>query len=162
MDEITVGRRSYYEILGVSVDSSDAQIKTAYKQKLLSNHPDKAAHHSNISTDTEINLIQEAYRVLVNQDTRDEYREKLDSFTQTQGVNLNGDGLDIYSLGDFDIYEDVYIKSCPRCTSEQAMKITQADLINGTGDGVGNYEIIVQCSDCSLWIRVEYSEELSE
>lgn len=157
VDDILITKHNYYEILGVSLTSDDAAIRAAYKEKLLLNHPDKSKN-----TQTEIALIQQSYKVLVDRDTRQKYDELLHKSIQKQGLIINGDGLDIYNLQDFTIIDDNYYKHCPRCRSDKSIMLTEEDLINGTTDGNGDYEIIVQCGDCSLWIKVQYSEELSE
>lgn len=157
VDDLIFTKNNYYQILGIPVSSDSVAIKTAYKQKLLLNHPDKSAR-----TNTEITLIQQAYKVLIDDQSRQKYDELLNKSVQKQGLIINGDGLDIYNLQDFIIIDDDYYKQCPRCRSDKSMKLTEDDLIEGTTDGTGDYEIIVQCNDCSLWIKVQYSEEMSE
>lgn len=157
VDDIAIVKRNYYEVLNVPINSTEAEIKLAYKDKLLQNHPDKSTQMN-----TEINLIQQAYKVLIDAEGRRNYDELLKSSIKKQGLVLNGDGLDIYNLQDFHLLEDTFFKQCPRCRSNKAIMLTEDDLINGTTDGNGDYEIIVQCNDCSLWIKVQYSEEVSE
>lgn len=155
--------KSYYEILGVDITSTDDVIKLAYKRRLLETHPDKKTHKNAYNPNTnEVNLIKDAYRVLSDSELRTEYNEQLDRKTKTQGLIVNGEGLDIHGLEEFEEIDGDFYKSCPRCTSNKAMKLTEEDLINGTTDGDGNYEVIVQCSDCSLWIKVQYAEEVDE
>lgn len=149
--------KNYYEVLGIDIDSSDVVIKQAYKNKLLHNHPDKTSNYQ-----LEINLTQDVYKVLINQETRKEYDEQLHKSTQTRGLLLNGDGLDIYNLDSFEIRDGMFYKKCPRCASKNGMVLTEQDLVEGSHDEQGNYEVIVQCTDCSLWIRVEYAEEISD
>lgn len=148
---------NYYHVLGVDVESTEQEIRLAYKQKLLNNHPDKSANYQ-----IEINLIQDAYRVLINRETRHEYDVQLHKQTQTRGLLLNGDGLDIYNLDSFDLRDDKFYKKCPRCSSKNGMVLTEQDLVEGSHDEQGNYEVIVQCTDCSLWIRVQYAEDVSD
>ena len=35
---------AFYEVLGVSVDANDAQLKSAYRKGALKHHPDKNQH----------------------------------------------------------------------------------------------------------------------
>lgn len=157
---------SYYAALGVSAYATLAEIKHAYKNRLLESHPDKNSTESAISDAFSVTHIQEAYRVLSDDNQRAEYDRSLKKSVQKEGFNLSGDGLDVYSLGDFlETEEDqlVWKKDCPRCVSANAIVLTEDDLAEkGTSDGQGGFDIIVQCSACSLWVRVAYLEEEEE
>lgn len=148
---------NYYDVLGIRLNSTDSQIKNGYKNKLLTNHPDKSSN-----TNIQINLIQQAYKVLINPQTRLEYDNQFGEQLKLQGTNLNGDGLDIYNLSEFDNEGDLFIKSCPRCGSAKGIQLTEDDLINGANNGEHEFEIAVQCHDCSLWITVQYEEDSPE
>lgn len=145
---------NYYDILGISSTSSESEIKSAFKRKLLANHPDKSKN-----TTVAVNLIQEAYQVLVNPHTRSKYDGELHTNIKFQGIDIKGDGLDIYNLSDFDCVNDTFHKDCPRCHSIQSIQFTEQDLMNGSQTDDKEYEIIVQCGDCSLWITVQYEED---
>lgn len=163
---------SYYAALGVPANALLSDIKNAYKKRLLESHPDKTTVGANGSGKTgfpdsiAVTQIQEAYRVLSDENRRSDYDQSLKKSVQKEGFNLTGDGLDVYSLADFAESEEeqlVWRKACPRCVSENAIVLTEEDLAEkGTSDGQGGYELIVQCSACSLWIRVAYVEEEEE
>ena len=151
--------QSYYEVLGVTPKSETAEIKAAYREKLLSNHPDKIG---STASEHAITLIKEAYQTLNDGSKREDYDESLQKSIQRQGFNISGDGLDTYSLNDFEVDEDllVWLKNCPRCQAPASISLSEDDLENnGTDDGMGGYDIIVQCLSCSLWIKVKYYEE---
>ncbi|KAK9271565.1 hypothetical protein L1049_001926 [Liquidambar formosana] len=61
--------KNYYELLGVSVDSSSQKIKEAYRKLQKKYHPDIAGHKGHEYT----LLLNEAYQVLMKQDLRREY-----------------------------------------------------------------------------------------
>ncbi|KAL6314007.1 hypothetical protein AAG906_011740 [Vitis piasezkii] len=62
-------RKSYYELLGVSVDSNPQEIKEAYRKLQKKYHPDVAGQKGH-----EYSLmLNEAYRVLAREDLRREY-----------------------------------------------------------------------------------------
>ncbi|KAG2736158.1 hypothetical protein G9P44_000248 [Scheffersomyces stipitis] len=157
--------KSYYEVLLVDSQASEAEIKASYKKLLLSTHPDKTGEYT---SNNSITLMKEAYKTLVDPVLKAEYDESLTRTIQKQGFNLNGDGLDTYGLNEFDIEEDdedavvvSWSKSCPRCQIAKGMVLSEENLAeNGTSDGNGGYDIIVQCSSCSLWIKVKYYEEI--
>ncbi|EMG51082.1 JJJ3 Diphthamide biosynthesis protein 4 [Candida maltosa Xu316] len=149
---------SYYEVLGVTPESTIPEIKQAYKLKLLSSHPDKI---ENVSAQIDIPLIKQAFTTLIDPTSRKTYDQQLLESTKLSGFNINGGGLDIYSLDDFEFLEDQekWIKACPRCTSQNSICLTETDLEKGTPDKDGGFDIIVQCNSCSLWIQVKYYEE---
>jgi curved DNA-binding protein CbpA len=65
----------YYEILGVSPEASDQEIREAYKRKSLATHPDRAAKNQlTIEKSTEeFKRVKEAYDVLSDSDSRSIY-----------------------------------------------------------------------------------------
>lgn len=64
---------TYYEILGVERNTTQMQIKKAYKQKALRYHPDKAL----IKDDAKIKAINQAYEVLSDPVNRKAYDSNL-------------------------------------------------------------------------------------
>lgn len=73
---------NYYKILEVSKESSKKEIKKSYYKLSFKNHPDQ---NKGVSTD-KFNLISEAYRILSNVDTKEEYDRK-----SKFGLNYNED-----------------------------------------------------------------------
>ncbi len=64
---------SYYQVLGVNDNSSQDEIKQAYRERMK-------AHHSDLhgqSDDPIVRLIAEAYRVLGNPEDRKQYNRKM-------------------------------------------------------------------------------------
>ncbi|KAK9051058.1 hypothetical protein SSX86_027684 [Deinandra increscens subsp. villosa] len=66
---------SYYSILGVSVDSSDEQIRRAYRKLAMQWHPDKWTKNPSLlgKAKSKFQQIQEAYSVLSDQRKRSMY-----------------------------------------------------------------------------------------
>lgn len=154
--------KSHYEILGVQNTATAAQIKLAYREKLLSTHPDKTNKHE--ATEYSVVELKTAYATLSDDTLRRDYDEQLQQNFKKSGLISTGDGLDEISLDDFDCVgsedEVLFKKDCPRCTTQEGFVLNEHDLEhNGTPDGMGGYEIIVQCSDCSLWLKVQYYED---
>lgn len=66
---------SYYGVLGVSVDSSDEQIRRAYRKLAMQWHPDKWTKNPSLlgNAKRKFQQIQEAYSVLSDQKKRSMY-----------------------------------------------------------------------------------------
>uniref|UniRef100_A0A0L0NRJ8 Diphthamide biosynthesis protein 4 n=1 Tax=Candidozyma auris TaxID=498019 RepID=A0A0L0NRJ8_CANAR len=158
--------KSYYEILEVGPEASLEEVKLAYKLKLLSTHPDKQRDEQRRGVVDSIDAIKKAYETLSDPKKAQSYHEELQESFKKQGFSINGSGLDVYTLALFNITENgnvlLWTRNCPRCTSPEAMLLTEDDLENGTPDGSGGYQIMVQCSSCSLWITVTYEEAEEE
>ena len=64
------GKRDYYEVLGVSRDSSAEEIKKAYRKLALQYHPD---HNNEPDAEEKFKELSEAYGVLSDRDKRARY-----------------------------------------------------------------------------------------
>lgn len=65
------GMKDYYEILGVSKDASDAQIKSSYRELAKKYHPDK--NPGNKEAEQKFKEIKEAHEVLCDPQKRAQY-----------------------------------------------------------------------------------------
>lgn len=77
--------RDYYEILGVAKNSSDAEIKSAYRKLAREWHPDVAKDKPNANE--KFKEINEAYQVLGDKQKRQQYDQFGHSFDQAGGGN---------------------------------------------------------------------------
>lgn len=150
-----------YEVLGVGPDATVAEVKLAYRQRVLEAHPDK---RGGVALAGEvIPQLQQAYATLVDPAARQRYDERWAKELQKRGHTQSGAGLDVYSLADFVEHEGacgwVYTRPCPRCTAEGGFEVLESQLEEfGTDSGSGGWEVLLQCSSCSLWLKVEYWE----
>ncbi len=78
-----VGRADYYEVLGVSRDCSEQELKSAYRKQALKYHPDR--NPGDHAAEERFKEASEAYQVLSDADKRAAY----DRFGH---VGLNGQG----------------------------------------------------------------------
>ena len=66
-----MAKRDYYEVLGVSKGASDAEIKKAFKKKVMEHHPDR--NPDNPEAETLFKEANEAHDVLKDKDKRAAY-----------------------------------------------------------------------------------------
>ena len=71
-------KRCYYEVMGLSMDATDEDIKKAYRQLALSLHPDKNLDKAEAASN-EFKTLQEAYDVLSDPKERKFYDKHKDS-----------------------------------------------------------------------------------
>jgi len=89
------GKRDYYEVLGVSREATDKELKKAYRQLALKNHPDR--NPGDKEAEGRFKEAAEAYEVLSNEDKRSMY----DRFGHD---GLRGAGYQGFSGGVDDIF----------------------------------------------------------
>ena len=68
-----VSKRDYYEVLGVSRDADEQQMKSAYRRLAMEHHPDR--NPNNHEAEEKFKEINEAYEVLSDPDKRKKYDE---------------------------------------------------------------------------------------
>ena len=80
-----MSKRDYYEVLGVTRNSGETEIKKAYRQMALKYHPDK--NPGDKAAEDKFKEAAEAYEVLSNPDKKNRY----DQFGH-QGLGGGGGG----------------------------------------------------------------------
>jgi hypothetical protein len=74
--------KDYYSTLGVKINSSAREIKTAYRKLAFKYHPDLVAQPFKNAAADKFKEIAEAYFILGDTNRRQEYDEHLDSFNR--------------------------------------------------------------------------------
>ena len=87
----------YYELLGVSRDASEAEIKRAFRQLAMKHHPDR--NPGDKGAEERFKAINEAYAILSDPDRRAQY----DRFGR---ADLPPGGIDLGGFGD--LFEDIF------------------------------------------------------
>lgn len=151
---------THYEILKVKFDADLADIKKAYRDRLLNVHPDKNNDVKKPELNTSVNAIQEAYRVLINRELRNKYDHEIMENQKISGYVGSGDGLDEYSLDEFGFDPErlQYYMSCPRCVAENGFMFSEDNLEEHAQEtDSGNFQVLSQCSCCSLWLKISFA-----
>jgi DnaJ-class molecular chaperone len=87
---------THYEILGVSQDAGDNEIKKAYRQLSLQYHPDR---NPDPSVEEKYKLINDAYDVLSDSQLKHNYDNTLKFGEGFQDMGIHGNGIhDIFSM----------------------------------------------------------------
>ncbi|CAG2161523.1 unnamed protein product [Oppiella nova] len=76
-------KRCYYEVMGLSMEATEDDIKKTYRQLALSLHPDKNPDNQEMANN-EFKLLQEAYEVLSDPRERKWYDKHRDSILRGQ------------------------------------------------------------------------------
>lgn len=100
-----MANKDYYEVLGISRDASESDIKKAYRKLAMKYHPDK--NKGNKEAEEKFKDINEAYQVLSDP----EKKEQFDRFgtTDFNGGGFGGGGFDFSGMGGFeDIFDSFF------------------------------------------------------
>lgn len=94
-----MNKRDYYEVLGVSKNASDAEIKSAFRKLAKKYHPDVSKEPD---AESKFKEAQEAYAVLSDSQKRSQYDQFGHSAFQNGGSGASG-----FDFGDFD-FSDIF------------------------------------------------------
>ncbi|MCK5222547.1 MAG: DnaJ domain-containing protein, partial [Candidatus Aminicenantes bacterium] len=94
-----MGKRDYYDVLGVSKNSTQAEIKKAYRQIAMKYHPDR--NQGDNASEEKFKEASEAYSVLGNEEKKSKY----DQFG-FNGLNSQGQGFSDFSFFSDSIFSD--------------------------------------------------------
>ena len=67
-----MSKKDYYEVLGVSRDASDADLKKAYRRLAMKHHPDRNTDDAE-AAETKFKEVKEAHEVLSDANKRSDY-----------------------------------------------------------------------------------------
>ena len=102
-----MAKRDYYEILGVSRNASDSEIKRAYRQLAMKYHPDR--NPDDEAAETKFKEVNEAYEVLKDPQKRaayDQFGHQAFESGLGGGARGGGAGFDFSSFAD--VFDDLF------------------------------------------------------
>jgi len=158
-------KRDYYEVLGLSKDADETEIKKAYRQKAKELHPDR--NPSNRKTaEEEFKRVAEAYEILSDPEKRAQY-DRYGHAGPSQGFTFGDmdfhrarDAYREFGFGGFDDLFDLFFRQGgPRSATqarrirrgesiEYKLRITLEDAAHGTKMTV-TVPRLVSCETCS-------------
>ncbi|BAC24444.1 dnaJ [Wigglesworthia glossinidia endosymbiont of Glossina brevipalpis] len=101
-----MAKSDYYDILGISKNASDREIKTAYKRLAVKFHPDR--NPGNLEAESKFKEIKEAYEVLLDPKKRAAYNQyghtAFDQGSSNTEFTSNADFSDIFG----DVFGDIF------------------------------------------------------
>ena len=150
------GKRDYYEVLEVSKDATDSEIKRSFRSLARRFHPDK--NPDDAEAETKFKEVQEAYAVLSNPDERKKY----DMFGHDQpggspfgpggfqGVNISID--DLFGGGIESIFSQIFSGGRPRRRSRGTdllvnHEVTFQTVFDGAEESI-EIDVLKTCEEC--------------
>lgn len=100
-------KRDYYEILGVSKDAGDEELKRAYRKQALANHPDR--NPGDVEAEQRFKDAAEAFEVLGDKEKRQIYDQYGHAGLNSRGGASQGDVADIFEqFGEIFGFGDIF------------------------------------------------------
>jgi molecular chaperone DnaJ len=114
-----MNKKDYYEILGVTREATQEEIKKSYRKKAMQHHPDKGGDQDVFKE------IAEAYEVLSNEDKKSRY-DRYGHTDPNQSFKNRGEPFDIFNM--FNKNRPIYKKGDDL---NLLLKLTLEDILNG-------------------------------
>jgi len=135
---------THYDTLCISPGATEEEIRQAYKALLLAVHPDKQVSNdmSENSCITRISVIQEAYSVLKDPESRARYDREI---RWKQVYQDQSEVFDRVTISDMEVNAGDRTTLTYPCRCGDVFEVEESLLSDN-----GNHEYIICCSSCSL------------
>jgi len=142
-------KRDYYDVLGISRDATDEEIKKAFRKMAFKYHPD---HNPDNEAAERFKECNEAYQVL----SESEKREAYDRFGHHDASGLFGRGFEGFDFGGFGDIFDAFFGGATTSTRQSPQRgsdlhshltITFEETAHGTEKEVGQTRV-ENCTTC--------------
>ncbi|CAL4319234.1 molecular chaperone DnaJ [Buchnera aphidicola] len=149
-------KKDYYDILGISKNSNNIEIKRAYKRLAVRYHPDR--NPNNKQAEKKFKEIKEAYEILIDENKRNNYDQYgHDAFNQNQSQQEWSESFtsDSSDFGDIfgDVFGDIFGGKTQNTTKKKGadlsykIEITLEESSTGTLKKI-NIPILQKCIKC--------------
>lgn len=98
-------RRDYYEVLGLTKEASDEEIKKAYRKLAMKYHPDR---NHNIKAEDQFKEVKEAYEILSDKQKRGNYNKFGFNFKDSSSRTNDDQGQDDFPDAFSNIFSDIF------------------------------------------------------
>ena len=119
-------KKNLYEILGLDLYCSKIEIKSAYKKLAIKLHPD--LNPNNKKAEEEFRAINQAYRILYDNEKRKEYNQKL---YKPKAVKTNLNMFDVLNFKQYSYYKPKTINDNIKLDLYKDLEISFTDSIRG-------------------------------
>ena len=150
-----MAKRDYYEVLGISRDASDSDLKKIYRRLAMKYHPDK--NPDNPKAEGQFTEVKEAYEVLSDP-------EKRATYDQYGHAGLDGSYKECNPCKGTGAKPGTSPTTCPTCQGQGQVRVTQGffSIAQTCPDCQGSGKVIGSpCGDCSGQGRVRDNKTLS-
>lgn len=127
---------NYFQVLNISLEATEEEIKASYREKIRKLHPDSSAFDSSVEGD--LNSVQEAFQTLLDCKRREEERQKIlqhNVYCDNQVFSQTVFPHDLERIG------NDYLITC-RCGYEIPLD---------------KHSILIDCSCCSTTVKFDLS-----
>ncbi|CAH6421345.1 DnaJ molecular chaperone [uncultured virus] len=145
----------YYETLGISKDATTQEIKKKFKELAMKHHPDRLKAENKVEGEKKMQLINEAYKILGNPETRELY----DKYGK---AGLEESGIDMSNFGMSDIFSELFGVGGGRSQNDFIQAIEEEEYV--TLEEIFNGKHVIKeikrlniCKDC---LGTGYSDKL--